>query len=388
MKKILHLASDEKFIDSANWLFEKVAPKANTFIIFVSKGHLKLKYVTKKDNIEILESNRKNIKSVITGLNEYDIVVLHSLRFLNSRIVLKSKYERINFFWIFWGAEIYDNRFAFKEDFIGYKTCQHFPKPKDNILIGLLRKLKYSFLYGLPVPDKSILEAAKKIEYFGSLHLEDYTKLKENAIITENTKHIRYNYYPIEFIFKDNEKIRIKGNDFLIGNSSIESNNHLEIFDLLKNIGIGNRKVIVPLSYGKKDYASKVVEIGKKQIGSNFLPLLEFLPLNDYNRTIQNCGIVIMNHYRQQAVGNIIAMMWMGSKIYLDDQNTFFQYLKRIGCFVYSIKSDLKKENRKVFSLLTENEVAHNRKILIEEAGQESIIKSLKYDLLKTITKI
>ena len=52
MPKILHIASDEKFINSANWSFEKAFVKCNTFIVFVfvyNKGKTK-KPAVKKAN--------------------------------------------------------------------------------------------------------------------------------------------------------------------------------------------------------------------------------------------------------------------------------------------------------------------------------------------------
>jgi hypothetical protein len=108
------------------------------------------------------------------------------------------------------------------------------------------------------------------------------------------------------------------------------------------------------------------------------------MSLKKYNKTISQCSIVIMNHYRQQSVGNIVAMLWIGSKVYLDEKNTFYHYLKRIGIVVYSINKDLSNRNKNVFVGLNQTEINLNRELLRLNFGFDVIKKKLH----KNITKI
>src|SRR5690606_10212357 len=94
--------------------------------------------------------------------------------------------------------------------------------------------------------------------------------------------------------------------------------------------------------------------------------------------------IVVMNHYRQQAIGNILAMLWMGAKVYLDEKNTFYHYLRRKQIHIFSVEKDLNPDNTNALKTLGAEEVAHNRTILMSEISFEN----LKTDLKKQLTAI
>ena len=108
------------------------------------------------------------------------------------------------------------------------------------------------------------------------------------------------------------------------------------------------------------------------------------MPLEKYNIIISQCSIVIMNHYRQQSVGNIVAMIWMGSRVYLDERNTFYHYLKRIGVVVFSIKNDLHRSSEIALVGLSQSEKNLNRELLKMNIGFDII----KRQLYKNITEI
>ena len=93
-----------------------------------------------------------------------------------------------------------------------------------------------------------------------------------------------------------------------------------------------------------------------------------------------------MNHYRQQAVGNILAMLWMGAKVFLDERNSFYHYLKRIEIHVFSISEDLVPENKTVFHKLTPDQVSTNRMILQNEIGIETLQRELKEQINTILT--
>jgi dTDP-N-acetylfucosamine:lipid II N-acetylfucosaminyltransferase len=161
----------------------------------------------------------------------------------------------------------------------------------------------------------------------------------------------------------------------MIGNSSSETNNHLELFDLLEKINLDNKKIYVPLSYGSNEYASIIKEIGRKKFGSNFTPLDTFMPLDEYNKLLQSCGVVIMNHHRQQAFGNIVASLWMGAKVFLDDRNTIYKYLKRIGVNVFSVQHELNQDQ--INNALSASDVNKNREILFKELNKQKLVNDL-----------
>ncbi|MBC8386742.1 MAG: TDP-N-acetylfucosamine:lipid II N-acetylfucosaminyltransferase [Actinobacteria bacterium] len=383
MKKILHIAIDEKFIESANWQFEKIYPGSNKFYIIIPDvENYKLEHVKTHTNFEILPNNKQSLKFILDQIDEYDLVVLHNIDYFKSKIVYKSN-KKIKFLWLFWGFEIYNEHKYFSKKIYGDLTKKEFFDSK-HISIKDVIKQQYDAISNFSVYRKLIkLKAIKKIKYFSTIIKEEYDLLKNLNIIS--SEYIKFSYYPLEFIFKNHEDIYIAGNNILLGNSATETNNHLEAFEILKNCNLQNKKIIVPLSYGNMEYAKQIIKTGKTTFGTLFEPLTEFMSLNEYNNIIQSCDILIMNAYRQQAEGNIFAMLWMGAKVYLDERNTVYNYLKRIGCLVYSINKDLKPENKNAFSPLNKNEIERNREILKNEIGKESLLNNLKKQIDKIL---
>jgi len=380
---ILHIATDEKFINAANYIFEKAFPGCNHFVIRRSWFNRKLDHVEKTNNIQIVFYDNNLINKLSEMTLKYDCVFLHGISAYNSAIYLRSR-EKEKFVGMLWGAELYTQENLPDQRLIGELTeAIKLPETKYT-LKERIKELIRGVIYYKPATNENATKlAASGLNYISTLHEEDFNYFKERKLISEKCRHIPFAYYPLEYIMKGNELSMINENDILLGNSASLTNNHLEAFQILREITTGNRKIIVPLSYGNSRYADYIQEKGTEHFGENFISLRKFIPLNEYTRIIQSCGIVIMNHYRQQAEGNILTMLWLGSKVYLNESNTFFQYLKRIGVVVYSIEKDFTKENQSVLENLSKTEIELNRNILKKEIGEARVIERLKQSVFK-----
>ncbi len=375
---ILHIGSDEKFLNAANYVFEKAFPGSNLFIIPHSKKSAPLKYVEIKSNIEVVPY-QKNLTEILAKRSEmYDCIILHGIGDFNSHIFLSSK-NKNKFIGVLWGAELYNRQELLGRSVLGKLTAVIEPRLYRKSLIeqfkDILRKIYY---LKQNINQNSVKEAAGSLSYLATLQKEEHDYFVERKIIRDDCIYVPFTYYPLEFIMKGIMNSIVNGNDILLGNSASSTNNHLEAFELLKQMVIGNRKIVVPLSYGNPVYANYIQKEGEAQFGENFSVLRKFLPLADYNKVVQKCGIVIMNHYRQQGIGNILASLWLGSKVYLNGTNTMYHYLKRIGIRIYSIEKELFPGNEAAFQNLTFEEIDHNRRILHQEIGEEHIIHRLR----------
>lgn len=381
--KIAHIVTDEKFINSVQWQFDQVCPRENTFFVFVDNHDLDFKHIKFKDNIVKIKRKIEEIDLINIRLSEFDLVILHSISYFHSLLVNRAK-NTDKFVWFFWGGEFYNNpEVSFKFSMIGEKTRKKLLGRNKMISFLSDSKNKLNNLFDSKKSTwNSISKAAKKINKIGILHYEDVEMLKNYNYVKIDVEHIEFTYYPIEFTFKNNQDIEL-GNNILVGNSATPTNNHFEVFELLSKFSLEERKIITPLSYGNKVYAEKVKRLGDNMFKDNFFPITEFMTLEKYNKVIQQCGVVIINTYRQQAVGNILSMLWMGAKIYLDNKNTFYKYLKRKGFFIYSINDDFKIENFKVLVSLTKEEKTHNKQILKREISTERLFSILKKTLIK-----
>ena len=162
----------------------------------------------------------------------------------------------------------------------------------------------------------------------------------------------------------------------MIGNSATYTNNHVDIFDILKNFKIGNRKLITPLSYGDDCYAEMVVKVGKKYFNNNFVPITSYMCLEEYNNTISDCGFVIMGHLRQQAMGNISTMLLKGAKVFLSKENSIYSMYIDMGVKIFSLEEDLSEDALK--DELNSNDKENNRTLLLNYWAREKAVQDVE----------
>ena len=153
----------------------------------------------------------------------------------------------------------------------------------------------------------------------------------------------------------------INGNNILLGNSATASNNHLELFDVIKKIDCGDRDIIVPLSYGEARYREKIIS----HLENGMTPITDFIKRSDYMAMLQACSIVLMNHRRQQAFGTIVIMLHMGAKLYLRSKNPLYHRLKEWGVTVFAIE-DLEQDQSNFLKPITQEQADKNREVVAD----------------------
>lgn len=378
IKPILHIGSDDKFMNGAVHIFERAFPGLNHFLIPFSRFRKSFSYLKEAPSIETLTIGKDVNSRILEMTKDYECVILHGLHEFNNSIFVSST-EKWKFFGIIWGAEIYRNEIYPDKDFLGELTAAlELPEPEPTFKERARHFLKGMMYSGRNTSPDEIRNVLKGLSGFCGTNRFLQEDLRKRGLISENYRFIPFTYYPLEHIMKGNESLEVEGNDIMLGNSASFTNNHLEAFETLEQLGIGNRSVFVPLSYGNSIYADHIEAVGNDSFADQFQSLRRFMPLEEYNRVLKVCGIVIMHQYRSQAVGNIIAMLWLGSKVYLSERNTFYDYLKSIGIVVFSIEKDLVKKNNLALSNLSRSELMHNRKVLRLSFGEEAVVEKLR----------
>jgi len=376
LPKVIHIVTDDKFIESAFLQFNRILPDSNIFYLLVDEFDQELRYINDRSNFIQIKKEIKYLERFSFTDDSRDVFCFHGLDFYRSYILNNLPLGN-KVVWFLWGSEVYSNHIITNQfSLYGFYTKLFF---SDRIIMKLLkdrfRQLKYKINYGIDAPERLVYNAIRRSNYCAVLYAEEF-QMVQNSVDC-NLEYLKFTYYPIEMMLKDSEK-RVSLNNILIGNSSSESNNHIDIFIRLKHLPIGSKKIVVPLSYGDISYRTRVLKLGKNVLGPNFHPMVDFMSLLDYNTELEQCGIVIMNHFRQQAVGNVMTMLWMGAKVYLDERNSLFHYLTRIGVKICSIDKDLNLQNSDVFELLSIEDQNRNRLILNEEIMQDSLELELK----------
>jgi 4-alpha-L-fucosyltransferase (fuc4NAc transferase) len=157
-----------------------------------------------------------------------------------------------------------------------------------------------------------------------------------------------------------------------IGNSAQTCNNHIEILKKLEKYKDKNIKLICPLSYGNDggdDYLKKVTELGKEIFEDKFLPMLDFLPYQDYLNLLNKIDIGIFAHNMQKALGNITSLISMKKTVYLKENTSTYKTFLDMNIKIKSF------DNFNLLELFDEEILENNKKILKENFSKEKMKK-------------
>jgi dTDP-N-acetylfucosamine:lipid II N-acetylfucosaminyltransferase len=134
---------------------------------------------------------------------------------------------------------------------------------------------------------------------------------------------------------------------------------------------LGDSRVVVPLSYGDTRYREVVIGAGRRLFGDRFRPLVGFLPLEDYRTVMSQCGHVVMNQCRQQALGNIFDALWRGARVYMND-TTAYTALTRLGFEVGLVVRELPAGCN--LRQLSPPSIQRNRELLQEHLSFDHVV--------------
>ncbi len=324
---ILHISPDNFFIDIAYREFEKACPKRNHFK-FVTKSNFLLN--VKFAQGEIISPEILLSKEFLNRLVAYKAVVIHFLTPLNAKFVCQIP-NRIKVLWIGWGGDYYPLVNENESDNLLDNTLRIYRRSLNFIEKSKIWAKK--FLKLVFREKKNVRKAIARIDFFSPVLYEEYEMCKE-AIPELRAEYISWNYGNIDdFRFGD---LSLSGNDLLLGNSATYTNNHVEALNLIKDWSFPNR-ILVPLNYGDRNYAKEVARYGKEKFGQKFVPIESFLPFRVYAETLSKCSFVVMNHIRQQGLGNILMMMHMGAAVFLRAENPIYRFFKKQGALIFSV---------------------------------------------------
>ena len=342
---------NEKFI-SAYIDFIANSLKMNEHLFIIIREYTLAQYaIPYYSNIIVLDASytkRYNLLKLSGKLNPYfsdaKKIIIHGLfggnvidyLFLNQNFLHKCN-------WMVWGADLYD-----------YQNTQ------KTLIKKALKKLR--------IYRKSII-----IKKFGGI----ITYLRGDYELAQKWSGAQGKYYECfmypsnlykeyELETKDQQTINIQ-----IGNSADTINNHLDILKKLEQYKDDDIMIIAPLSYGDQVYAKKVIEQGQKVFGDKFVPLTDFLAIDQYLDLLSKIDIAIFNHNRQQAMGNIITLLGLGKKVYIRRNITPWKMFEDVGIEIFDIE-DL------TIDLISNRTKSHNQKRIKEYFSEKNYKKQLQ----------
>ena len=361
---ILHIATDDKFIPFLQGLFEEAKPNENMWRIITDKPTLK--FGLQINDTRTIDWKYFISEDISNDFKRSKYVILHSMMLsgLQAVSLINRLPDDIVLIWRGWGFDYYKYIFESQSRVLTLPETTALARKKE-LLFNSPRKIPKKLIINLfykSIKQKIDKWLIKRVDYFSCCVPDDFEALS-NSIPEFSAKFTPLNYYSKEDTFLHGENLEdLTGKDILLGNSASETNNHVEAIRILSKIDLSGRKVIVPLSYGDMDYQKQIISIGRDLLGDAFIPLTEFLTLPQYNKIISNCGSVIMNHVRQQGIGNISATLLRGGKVFLRPENPIYIYYTRLGIKIFQFTDALSLKDLVIS--LTEDEIVNNRHIM------------------------
>lgn len=299
-KFIIHLFPKEKFTDSyINFINKNFTNKDNIFFLY-GRGYNTIS--ENEENVFILKKDLIYLFKYLKLLNKSHGIILHS--FFNKKIILTLLLQpwlmkKINI--VFWGADLY----CYRNKKVKFKD-----KVSEWVRKVIIKNVKY-----ITTLVSGDYELAKRWYNVKGIPL---LGMYLNIDSQENLERIREN----KKRFNDSDVINIQ-----IGNNADKSNNHIEAINLVSRFKEYNIKVYIPLSYsGTKEYISSVIDYGKNRLGNKFIPLLDYISIERYNEYLSTIDIGIFCNDRQQGMGNINSLVYLGSKIYLRNDTAMWKH--------------------------------------------------------------
>ncbi|WP_372972811.1 TDP-N-acetylfucosamine:lipid II N-acetylfucosaminyltransferase [Marinobacter sp.] len=283
-----------------------------------------------------------NVKLFIM-LNRADKVILHGLNRRAMKFLLLQPSLLKKCYWIIRGADLY----KYQEPRHGFKD-----RLRERQRAFVIRRMGNLVTY---IPGD--VELAR--QWYGATG-----KYQECLLYMSNVADPRLIYFANDNR-RNGSRLRI-----LVGNSSDPSNNHEEVFEKLRCYKDSDIEVHVPLSYGDREHAAKVLSLGRELFGDKFFPLTRFMGFNDYLELLSTMDIAVFNHNRQQAMGNTIALLGLAKTVYMRSDVTQWDVFQRLGLSLRPV-SDLS------LSLIPEAERRQNSNIVLSQFSREKLVQQL-----------
>lgn len=381
--KIAHLTANEKFTDLSARQFEEASPESNHYFIFCEDDiSTRAQYAIENCHAQRIDSQYPTTK-LLEELSQFDLIVFHSLYHKFARLALALPREQ-RLLWIFWGSEVYNDYAEADKANCGTQTARLWRYKPTQVIARRLKQwsdqllTKIQATRSIKLSDKELVQIIQRMDYVGSFMDEDIQKIRE--YISFDAKAFWFSYSDLSQLTVGMQGKQLRGNGILFGNSATYSNNHLEVIQQLSHLDLSDHKIICPLSYGDIQYRDLILNQAQT-LGSSFHPLTDFMSLEEYNQILLTCPVAIMGHYRQQAVTNIMALIWLGTRLYLSERNPVYHYLKRIGIELYSIEQDLQASNSHWNQALSQDSIQHNKQVIEQELAHTRVIQQLRSSL-------
>lgn len=388
MKTLFHFIIPEKISQNIICNFDSLDVQ-NIYFIFNSNRKIDEFHLNSESGtIIVLNQNTK------LDLNEESkkccpkFLFLHSFHPSFYNIVANFKKEKLGceIIWLPWGYDIYTLPKFSLQNYA--PQTYHFYKTQYRIkfCLQLIKSLIPLPFFKFLIPLSSIAKsdaAFKKVDSICTYILEDY-----NTFIKHYSYDIQFLYSPFlsldQYVVgfnKEQWSRKTFNRDIIIGNSLSLESNYLDVIDYLEQYKCHFSELYFMTSYGNNQiYFDEITKRTKLKIGFNVQFQTNFIHPKKYVNFLEKFNTAIFFHYRQQGMGNIIIMLFLGYRIYLSEKNSVFNFFRRKGLNVFSLESDFKTFGT---SPMSDENIKSNKEAVEKIFSKEHLTDSLKNIVFK-----
>lgn len=371
--KVLHLAPDDKFMPFVRRVYEAAFPGHNRFRI-MAPGSNKGQFVEVAEDLKLVGWSYWFSAALREDLEWCDLLIVHFMTPWFARAVAAAP-PQVTVVWGAWGGDFYH--------LIARPDAMYLPETSrllaalpfrrkrhpERIFSRAIEALARALL--LPRWERDVLDRIDAATMLPSEH-----RMLAAAQPRFRARHYQLHYYSAEELQTAGPP-EMRGRDILLGNSATPTNNHLDAFSLLRRLDLDGRNVVVPLSYGDKQYGEEICRAGNRLFGKRFVPLRKFMPLDEFNHVVSTCSTVLMNHVRQQAFGTVNTALLSGAKAFLRPENPLRAFYRDLGAFVCELAQD-KVNSETFFQPLSEAQRRANRQAILDFCSYEQAVRSAR----------
>lgn len=366
MKLHLYNKGRELFIS----YIEQFFPNQNIYLTFPNVTPLTQTPSDIEKKYGCIEVRRDNEKEILANIDfsKVSMVIVHYISYEKLRFVKKIP-KHIKVFWFSYGGDLYNQFLYYKGYDLYYKNPSKFyyyGKPLKRLLVAriyLPLRARHAFRY-----------LQKRVSRFSGCSYVDSIVLKQYFGRDIDTVNL--------FLTNINNYKQLYGEEFVhgttvrLGHSASQTNNHLYGIKYLKTIDVRDSNIELALAYGGcKKYDEYVSNEFLKAFPENGKICNEYLSKQEYFKSLYSVSTLIMSHWRQEALGNILWGFYSGVKIYLSNKNPLFNYFQIQGFIVF----ELERINQENFDRkLNLEEKQYNRNVLLFQYSYEKFIQSIK----------
>lgn len=357
---------------------ERICAKDN---LIVNINNAKIEH----EKIIYFDGYSKNFKNWVNDLTELDRVYFHFYNpiFQQLNFQLRKRFSALISVWTFWGGDFYnlpefaESRYQnFSKQILKKKVLS-----SNNIFRQFAVETYYRLKGNVPYNHKKFIQSFNSIDYLAIYFPQDFENIVNYS--KSQIKFFKFSYLSLSEILGEIytwKNIEL-GNKIMIGHSADPGLNHYEVIEKLSDLKCA-RSILLPVHYGNIDYKAKLLK-GILQFKMKFEIVDQYYPLNEYNRKLLEVGIAIFNVNHQQAFGNIVTLLWLGVKVFLNEESAIYKEFSAAGMHVYSI-STIKTLND--LNKLEKQEIDTNRKILASLLSNQ-VVEEMTIELLRLKAK-